>query len=109
MKLWNAAAGLACASLLLTPALRAEEPAAKPAPARTPAAAKAAPAKAPLMDEKAIQEVWMKMATPGDAHKWIAKSEGTWDCKVTMYEGESTFAATVRKACYISKGRVKVE
>src|SRR4051794_20357191 len=80
MKLWNAATAVACTSLLLTAGVRAEEP------AKTPAAVKAAPAKAPAMDPKAIMDAYMKMATPGDAHKWIAKGEGTWDAKVTMFQ-----------------------
>jgi Protein of unknown function (DUF1579) len=86
MKLWNAAAAVACASLLLAGVGLAQEPPAKAAEAKKPVATKAASAKAPVMDEKAMQEMWTKLATPGDAHKWIAKGEGSWDAKVTMYE-----------------------
>jgi hypothetical protein len=40
---------------------------------------------APAMDEKAMMEAWAKVATPGDAHKWLEPVVGTWDAKITMW------------------------
>jgi Protein of unknown function (DUF1579) len=42
----------------------------------------AAPAAA---DEKAMMEAWAKYATPGDAHKKMAASEGSWTAKVSQW------------------------
>jgi hypothetical protein len=36
-------------------------------------------------DEKAMMDAWMKYATPGEAHKKLASSVGTWDVKVTTW------------------------
>jgi hypothetical protein len=37
------------------------------------------------MDEKAMHEMMMKAATPGDAHKKLEGLVGTWDVKVKMW------------------------
>ncbi len=37
------------------------------------------------MDEKAMMEAWAKFATPGDAHKMLATSVGTWDTTVKSW------------------------
>src|SRR3989442_441387 len=36
-------------------------------------------------DEKAMMEAWAKVATPGEAHKWLEPVVGTWDAKITMW------------------------
>jgi len=40
---------------------------------------------APAMDEKAMMEAWTKVATPGEAHKWLETMVGTWGAKITMW------------------------
>ena len=40
---------------------------------------------APAADEKAMMEAWAKVATPGDAHKWLEPVVGTWNAKITMW------------------------
>jgi hypothetical protein len=45
-----------------------------------PADKKDAPAQTPSADDMA----WMKAGEPGEMHKWIAKSEGSWDATVKM-------------------------
>ena len=42
------------------------------------------PAAAP-MDDKAMMDAWMKVATPGDAHKRLDPVVGTWDAKIMMW------------------------
>lgn len=37
------------------------------------------------MDEKAMMEAWAKVATPGEAHKMLAMSVGTWDTTVKSW------------------------
>ena len=39
----------------------------------------------PSAQEKAMMEAWTKYATPGDAHKKMAASEGSWTAKVTQW------------------------
>ena len=49
---------------------------------------KAAPAKkaaAPAMDEKAMMDMMMKLATPGPGHKKLDFMVGTWNAKTTMW------------------------
>ena len=49
---------------------------------------KAAPDKkaaAPAMDEKAMMDMMMKIATPGPGHKKLDFMVGTWNAKTTMY------------------------
>ena len=36
-------------------------------------------------EQKAMMDVWMKAATPGDAHHKLAALEGTWDAKVMTW------------------------
>lgn len=31
-------------------------------------------------------QAWMEAGTPGDAHKWMAKLAGTWDCATKMFD-----------------------
>ncbi len=33
----------------------------------------------------AMQKAWMDFATPGDMHKWMAKSAGTWEAEVSQW------------------------
>jgi len=40
---------------------------------------------APATDEKAMMEAWAKVATPGEAHKWLEPVVGTWDAKITIW------------------------
>jgi hypothetical protein len=40
---------------------------------------------APAMDEKAMMDAWMKVATPGDGHKLLESMVGKWDAKITMW------------------------
>src|SRR6185503_20208185 len=57
----------------------------KPAnPAKT-AAEDTAPAAKAASDEKAMMDAWMKVATPGEAHKWLEAMVGTWDAKISMW------------------------
>jgi hypothetical protein len=36
-------------------------------------------------DEKAMMDAWMKYASPGEGHKKLASSVGTWDVKVQSW------------------------
>jgi hypothetical protein len=36
-------------------------------------------------DEAAMMKAWMDFMTPGDMHKWMAKSDGTWSGDVNSY------------------------
>lgn len=40
---------------------------------------------APPSDDKAMMDAWMRVATPGDGHKWLEPMVGKWDAKVTMW------------------------
>jgi len=40
----------------------------------------------PPMDSAAMMQAWMTYMTPGDVHKMLAKSNGTWDGVVTMWD-----------------------
>lgn len=42
-------------------------------------------AAAPPMDEKAMREMWQKMATPGDGHKKLEALAGSWTAKTTIW------------------------
>ena len=44
---------------------------------------KSAPS-APL-DSAAMMQAWQKYMTPGEEHKWLAKSNGTWQEEITMW------------------------
>ncbi|MBL7702225.1 MAG: DUF1579 domain-containing protein [Ferruginibacter sp.] len=48
-----------------------------------PAAKDAAPAAAP--DTAAMNKAWMEFATPGDMHKWMEKTNGTWEGDVSSW------------------------
>jgi len=39
----------------------------------------------PPMDSATMMKAWMEYMTPGDIHKMIAKSNGTWDEDVTVW------------------------
>lgn len=43
------------------------------------------PALAQEMDMQAAMEKWVKMATPGAPHEYLAKLAGSWDAKVKMW------------------------
>jgi hypothetical protein len=78
-KLTSAAALIACGALLAIAASRPQDkPAAKTPP---PPAAKAAPSP---MEDPAMMEKMMKLATPSDAHKELAKHAGTWEVHYKM-------------------------
>jgi len=42
-------------------------------------------AAAPPMDEKAMMELWQKMATPGEGHKKLDPFVGSWTAKNTLW------------------------
>jgi len=76
-------AGLAAADEARKPAHPAKAHPADAAKAADQAPAKAAD-KAAAMDDKAM-EAWMKVATPGEGHKWLEPVVGAWDAKITMW------------------------
>ena len=79
MKLNIWAGALVLAAAVSVVGLVAADEAKKPAnPAKT--SDQAAPT-----DEKAMMEAWAKVATPGEAHKWLEPVVGTWDAKITMW------------------------
>jgi hypothetical protein len=79
MKLSNWTVALLLAAVASVAGLAAADQAKKPAnPAKTSDQAAA-------MDEKAMMEAWMKVATPGEGHKWLEPVVGTWDAKITMW------------------------
>ncbi|MGH9367073.1 MAG: DUF1579 domain-containing protein [Thermoanaerobaculia bacterium] len=53
--------------------------------AARPLAAQEKKAAAPPMDEKAMMELYQKMATPGDAHQKLGATVGSWNVKNTMW------------------------
>lgn len=61
----------------------------------------AAPAGQP--DQKAMEEMMMKMAEVGPEHKMLARAVGTWDCSAKFFEPDAT-GKVVEKA---SKGEAK--
>ena len=74
------AGALALAAAMSVAGLAAADQAKKPAdPART-SADQASP-----MDDKAMMEAWMQVATPGAGHKALEPVVGTWDAKITMW------------------------
>lgn len=76
------------ALLLLTVACKkAEEtPAADNATATDSTAVKEETAEAAKpMDSAAMMKAWEAYATPGDAHKTLAKDNGNWNCESTMW------------------------
>ena len=84
MKLSNWAGALVLASVSVVGPAAAEEK--KPANPAKPGAADTAPAAATAAaDQKAMMDAWMKVATPGEAHKWLDPMVGTWDAKITMW------------------------
>jgi hypothetical protein len=83
MKLNIWAGALLLAAAVSVVGLAAADEAKKPA---HPAPLTKAPSdQAPATDEKAMMEAWMKVATPGEAHKWLEPVVGTWDAKITMW------------------------
>lgn len=48
-----------------------------------PAAKDATPAAMP--DTAAINKAWMAFSTPGDMHKWMEKTNGTWEADVSSW------------------------
>lgn len=66
-------AGLALLVVVAALAVGADEKAKKTMPA------------AGAMDEKAMMEAWAKLATPGDAHKMLASTVGTWDTTIKSW------------------------
>jgi uncharacterized protein DUF1579 len=81
MKLNIWAGALVLAAAVSVAGLAAADEAKKPATSANTSADQAAPA----MDEKAMMEAWMKVATPSEAHKWLEPVVGTWDAKITMW------------------------
>jgi hypothetical protein len=53
------------------------------APATAEVKADAAPAAMP--DTAAMNKAWQEFMTPGDMHKWIAKTNGTWEAEVSQW------------------------
>lgn len=49
-----------------------EQPVAKDAPAAMP-------------DSAAMMKAWQEFATPGDMHKWMEKTNGTWEAEVSSW------------------------
>ncbi len=39
----------------------------------------------PTMDSAAMMKNWQDFMTPGDLHKWMAKTNGTWEGEVTQW------------------------
>jgi len=79
LKIW---AGSVVLAALAAVTMAAAHDTTKPAdPAKKPADKAAA---APT-DDKAMMEAWMKVATPGDAHKKLDPVVGTWEAKITMW------------------------
>src|SRR5688572_22054954 len=37
------------------------------------------------VDSATMMKAWMDFATPSDMHKWMAKSDGTWNVEVTSW------------------------
>jgi hypothetical protein len=37
------------------------------------------------MDSAAMMKAWQAYMTPGEEHKWLAKSNGTWNEEITMW------------------------
>lgn len=52
----------------------------------------AAPAAAP--DTAAMNKAWMSFATPGDMHKWMEKTNGTWEGDVSSWMSPDAPPAT---------------
>ena len=78
MRLTNRAGVLAMAAAVSAAALAAADEAKKPA------------GRAAAMDEKAMMEAWIKVATPGDGHKWLEPVIGGWDTKISMWMAPGT-------------------
>lgn len=53
------------------------------APATVEVKTDAAPAAMP--DSATMMKAWMDFATPGDMHKWMAKTNGTWEGEVSSW------------------------
>jgi uncharacterized protein DUF1579 len=80
MQLKIRAEALALAAAMAVAGLAAADQAKKPADAAQKPAEQASP-----MDDKAMMEAWMKVATPGEGHKRLEPVVGTWDAKITMW------------------------
>jgi hypothetical protein len=42
-------------------------------------------AAAPMPDSAAMMKAWQEYMTPGDMHKWMAKTNGTWEGEVSQW------------------------
>lgn len=51
--------------------------------AQTTATAEAAPAAMP--DSAAMMKAWQDFMTPGENHKWLEKTNGTWEAEVNQW------------------------
>jgi uncharacterized protein DUF1579 len=80
MQLKIRAEALALAAAMAVAGLAAADQAKKPAESAQKPAEQASP-----MDDKAMMEAWAKVATPGEAHRWLEPVVGTWDAKITMW------------------------
>ena len=47
------------------------------------------------VDSATMMKAWMDFATPGDMHKWMAKSDGTWSGEVKSYMNPKHIAAPI--------------
>jgi len=57
---------------------------------------------APQMDSASMMKAWESYMTPGDVHKMLAKSNGTWSEEVTMWMDPSK-PPTTSKATAVNK------
>lgn len=51
-------------------------------------------------DDAAMMKAWTEFMTPGDMHKWMAKSEGTWNGIVNTYMDPSNPTKSQASARY---------
>ncbi|CAG0976723.1 hypothetical protein PHYC_01542 [Phycisphaerales bacterium] len=58
---------------------------AQPAADKKPQPAKEGAPPAGMPDMEKMMEAWAKAATPGDMHKWLMESVGTWEGKTKMW------------------------
>ncbi len=78
-----------CLAFCLALPVFGDEPGQAPAPASGPAKpAKVPPAagEAPAIDEQAMMQAWMALATPGPEHAGLAKLAGKFDAAIKVWE-----------------------
>jgi Protein of unknown function (DUF1579) len=61
---------------------------------------------AATMDSAAMMKAWTDFATPGDMHKWMAKTNGTWEGEVSQWGMDPSAPPMKEKAVNVQSSAI---